>query len=110
VTLHEREPAPRAQRVPWVEPAPRAQRVPWVLITKQGKKWTQPRSLQQKGLRLKIHHSALLVAYLEQPNYTPRALIGEFLDTTTAIQLVLTGPSIRNGHRTRQRKHIIDAR
>ena len=58
------------------------------VITKLGKKWTQP-----SGLWPKIHHSALLVAYLEQPNYSPRALIGEFLVTTTAIQLVLTGPN-----------------
>ena len=36
-------------------------------------KWAQP-----FGLRLKKRHSALLVAYLESPNYAPRALIGAF--------------------------------
>ncbi|PUB81441.1 MAG: hypothetical protein DBP01_16500, partial [gamma proteobacterium symbiont of Ctena orbiculata] len=47
---------------------------------------------QPFGLCLKMHHSALLVAHLESPNFTPRALIGAFSDTTEPIGLVLTGP------------------
>jgi len=43
----------------------------------------------------KKRHSSLLVSYLESPNYAPRVLIGAFLATTVAIQLVLTGPSGR---------------
>jgi hypothetical protein len=31
-----------------------------------------------------MHHSALLVVYLEGLNFTPRALIGEFSVTTEA--------------------------
>ncbi|MCU7868358.1 MAG: hypothetical protein KZQ98_07470, partial [Candidatus Thiodiazotropha sp. (ex Lucinoma borealis)] len=41
----------------------------------------------------KKHPSALLVAHLEQPNLSPRALMGAFSGTTEAIKLVLTGPS-----------------
>ena len=52
-------------------------------------KWPQP-----FGLRLKKHHSALLVAYLELPNRAPRALIGVFSGATGTIQLVLTGPNL----------------
>ncbi|MEW8192799.1 MAG: hypothetical protein AB2793_03750, partial [Candidatus Thiodiazotropha sp.] len=37
--------------------------------------------------------SALLVAHLELPNLSPRALIGAFSGTTGRIGLVLTGPS-----------------
>ncbi|MCG8486970.1 MAG: hypothetical protein MI756_05815, partial [Chromatiales bacterium] len=48
---------------------------------------------QYGGLRLKKRHEPLLVAHLEQPNYTPRALIGAFSGTTGRIGLVLTGPS-----------------
>ncbi|MDX1506526.1 MAG: hypothetical protein R3221_12465, partial [Spongiibacter sp.] len=42
----------------------------------------------------KIRHSSLFVVYLGPPNYSPHALIGEFLATTGVIKLVLTGPSI----------------
>ncbi|MCG8070691.1 MAG: hypothetical protein N0C86_01770, partial [Candidatus Thiodiazotropha taylori] len=38
------------------------------------------------------HHSALLVAHLEQPKFAPRALIGAFSGATGRIGLVLTGP------------------
>ncbi|MCU7838817.1 MAG: hypothetical protein KZQ94_05510 [Candidatus Thiodiazotropha sp. (ex Troendleina suluensis)] len=38
------------------------------------------------GVRLKKHHSALLVAHLEQPNFSPRALMGAFSGTTVAIK------------------------
>ena len=58
------------------------------LITPLGKKWPWP-----AGLSLKKHHSALLVAYLERPNCTPRALIGAFSGSTVTIKLVSTGPS-----------------
>jgi hypothetical protein len=43
-------------------------------------------------LNLKKHHSALLVAYLDQPNCASRALIGAFSGPTAAIQMVLTVP------------------
>ena len=60
------------------------------LITPLGKKWPWP-----AGLSLKKHHSALLVAYLERPNCTPRALIGAFSGSTVTIKLVSTGPNSR---------------
>ncbi|MCG8426005.1 MAG: hypothetical protein MI754_01450, partial [Chromatiales bacterium] len=48
----------------------------------------------KRGMSLKKHHSALLVAYLEQPNCTPRALIGAFSGSTVTIKLVSTGPNV----------------
>jgi hypothetical protein len=52
-----------------------------------------PSFISKWGLRLKKHNTALLVTHLEQPNYTPRALIGAFSSTTGHIGLVLTGPN-----------------
>ncbi|MCG7875431.1 MAG: hypothetical protein N0C90_03795, partial [Candidatus Thiodiazotropha endolucinida] len=54
---------------------------------------------QPFGLRLKKRHSALLVAHLESPNLSPRALIGAFSGTTGRIGLVLTGPNCHNTQR-----------
>lgn len=36
----------------------------------------------------------LLVAYLERPNYAPRAVIKAILALTVMAELVLTGPSL----------------
>ncbi len=46
------------------------------------------------GVRRKTRHSALLVAHLESPNLSPRALIGVFSGATEPIGLVLTGPNL----------------
>ncbi|MCU7798127.1 MAG: hypothetical protein KZQ75_13460, partial [Candidatus Thiodiazotropha sp. (ex Myrtea spinifera)] len=48
---------------------------------------------QPFGLSLKKRHSVLLVAHLEQPNFSPRALTDAFSGSTGRIGLVLTGPN-----------------
>ena len=58
------------------------------LITPSGGKWARP-----FGLRLKIPHSALLVAHLERPNCALRTLIAVFSGATAMNQIALTGPN-----------------
>jgi hypothetical protein len=60
-------------------------------MSERKRRWTE-KYPQPFGLSLKKRHSALLVVYLESPNFSPRALIGAFSGATAPIGLVLTGP------------------
>jgi len=44
------------------------------------------------GLRLQTGHAALLVAHLERPNFTPRALPGLFAGSNLAARFIPSFP------------------